>query len=175
MKKYLALILFATFYSNAQVSIDFEPFSLGDNQESFLFKEIQFELDEVPTFLIIECVTGSINPFNEYQSLINNRLIKGNIDIDHSGSYFTYFDSEAKNYTIVNAQYKDENDQWQTTGKLVYYVPNSFLLKGKNTITFLNEDNDQRYMDDYFVNKITLYKISRKPLDLYKDYRCNNN
>jgi hypothetical protein len=39
----------------------------------------------------------------------------------------------------------------------------------------LNEDNDQRYMDDYLVNKITLHKISRKPLDLYKNYRCNNN
>ena len=100
MKKYFAFIILTSFYSNAQVSIDFEPFSLGDNQESFLLKEIQFELDEVPTFLIVECVTGSINPFNEYQSLINNRLIKGNIEINHSCLECFFYHDGAQGFTV---------------------------------------------------------------------------
>lgn len=168
------LLLITAFYTNAQTQVDFEPFGLGDNEESYLVKNVQFDLDEVPTFLVIECETPSINLFNEYQSLINNRLIKGNVQVDYSGPYFSYWDTEAKNHIVVNAQYKDKNNEWQSKGKLVFYVPNTYLLKGKNTLTFLNEDNDQRYMDDYFVNKITLHKIIKSPTDSYKDYRCDD-
>ncbi len=175
MKKiYSLLFMLLTFYVNAQTSLEFEPFSLGDNEKSFLKKDVQFDLDQIPTFLVIECITPSINPFNEYHSLINNRLIKANIQMDYSGPYFSYWDTEAKNHMVVNAQYKDKNDEWQTTAKLVFYVPHSFLQKGENTLTFLNEDNDQRYMDDYFVTEITLNKITKKPTDPYKDYRCDD-
>ena len=107
--------------------------------------------------------------------MINHRLINANIEVDYSGSFFSYFDTEAKNHTVVNAQYKDENDQWKTTGKLVFYIPNSFLIKGENTLTFLNEDNDQRYIDDYFITEISLHKITRKATDSYDDYRCGSN
>ena len=173
LKNLLLLLLTTTIHLNAQTQIDFEPFGLGDNEESYITNTVEFSLDEIPTFLVIECETPSVNLFNEYQSLINNRLIKGNIQVDYSGSYFSYWDSEAKNHMIVNAQYRDENDEWQSTGKLVFYVPNSYLSKGKNTLTFLNEDNDQRYMDDYYVQKITLHKIVKSPTDRYKDYRCS--
>ena len=171
---YFLLIALTVFYAKAQTQVDFEPFGIGDNKESYLTKSVKFKLSEVPTFLVIECDTPSINIFNEYQSLINNRLIKGNIQVDYSGQYFSYWDTEAKRHMVVNAQYKDKNDEWQSTGKLVFYVPNTFLLRGENTITFLNEDNDQRYMVDYFVNKITLHKIIKTSTDSYKDYRCDD-
>tara|TARA_X000000950_G_scaffold149954_1_gene184816 strand:- start:1573 stop:2109 length:537 start_codon:yes stop_codon:yes gene_type:complete len=170
------LLLFLTnLCLQAQTKINFEEFSIGDNERSSLKKEVKFDLDEIPTFLVIECVAPSINPFNEYNSLINHRLINANIEVDYSGSFFSYFDTEAKNHTVVNAQYKDENDQWKTTGKLVFYIPNSFLIKGENTLTFLNEDNDQRYIDDYFITEISLHKITRKATDSYDDYRCGSN
>ena len=133
LKNLYLLLLIIAFYTNAQTQVDFEPFGLGDNEESYLSKDVQFDLDEVPTFLVIECETPSINLFNEYRSLINNRLIKGNVHVDFSGPYFSYWDTEAKNHIVVNAQYKDENYEWQSKGNLVFYVPNTNLLKGKNT------------------------------------------
>ena len=71
---YFLLIATTVFYAKAQTQVDFEPFGLGDNKESYLTKSVKFKLSEVPTFLVIECDTPSINIFNEYQSLINKTL-----------------------------------------------------------------------------------------------------
>ncbi|MBL6611660.1 MAG: hypothetical protein ISP53_02385 [Flavobacteriaceae bacterium] len=169
------LLVTMSLFSQSKVIFEGKPVGIGDNNNSSIFQNFAFDLEEVPSFLVVECSAVSLNLFNSYNALINQRLLKGNLNLEISNETFAYFDTEAKNHLTVNAQSQTDNGEWQSTAKLVFYIPNSYLTKGSNNFVIMNEDNDSRYMDDFFVTNITIHSINKTSSDSYNDYRCNCN
>ncbi|OUU01203.1 MAG: hypothetical protein CNE98_01135 [Bacteroidetes bacterium MED-G17] len=156
----------------AQNNLIESPFGIGDNELSSISKELIFNLDSVPRLLIIECYVGSLNVFNHFQVTVNQKSLTAHIQTDLANSRFSFWDTDHKNYTVVNeGVYDKEKDSMQSTAKLIVYVPNSYLQNGENSLRFYNEDNDSPHMDDYWVSGVYLHPRNIEARDFYKDWR----
>jgi len=71
---------------------------------------------------------------------------------------------------VANEGMWDTDDKFRYQGKLMSYVPNSFLKIGDNELTLKIMDPYARYIDDYFVNHIELIPVFKKESERLWDF-----
>ena len=71
---------------------------------------------------------------------------------------------------VANEGGVDADGISRSQGKLMAYVPNSFLKIGDNALTLKIMDPYARYIDDYFVNHIVLKPVFKKENEKLWDF-----
>ena len=89
-------------------------------------------------------------------------------NLDNLGIH--WFRSEAWMHLVANEGTWDKNDNFRSQGKLISYVPDSFLKIGDNELTLKIMDPYARYIDDYFVNHIELIPVFKKENERLSDF-----
>jgi len=172
--KSISIVVFIIFSTLKGQVIFSDTLGIGDGDTSVESKTFSFTLNDIPDLLIIQIGAGSLNLHYHYKIYINEKPVNANIQIDDLNNLsIHWFKTEAKIHMVANEGGRDAAGIFQSQGKLMSYVPDSFLIKGKNNLTLTIMDPYARYIDDYFVNHIELIPIFKKENESFSDYTIN--
>ena len=148
-----------------------DTLGIGDNENSVESKTFTFDLNKVPDLLIAQIGAGSLNLHYHYEIYINEKPVNANIQIDDLDNLaIHWFKTEARMHMVANEGGVDADGIFRPQGKLMAYVPNSFLKKGDNALTLKIMDPYARHIDDYFVNHIELIPVLKKENERLSDF-----
>ena len=169
--KVFSLIIFIM-YSTLKGQIIFsDTLGIGDNKNSVETKTFSFSLSKIPDLLVIKIGASSLNLHFNYDIYINGNPVNANIqidDLDNLGIH--WYKSEAWMHLVANEGGHDADGKLQSQGKLIAYVPNSFLIQGDNKLKLAIMDPYARYIDDYYVNNIELIPVFKKEHEKLWDF-----
>ena len=169
--KFNSIILFMMFTTLQGQVIFSDTLGIGDNENSVESKTFTFDLNKVPDLLIVQIGAGSLNLHYHYEIYINEKPVNANIQIDDLDNLaIHWFKTEARMHLVANEGGVDADGIFRPQGKLMAYVPNSFLKKGDNALMLKIMDPYARYIDDYFVNHIELIPVFKKENEKLWDY-----
>ena len=169
--KFSSIILFMMFTTLQGQVIFSDTLGIGDNENSVESKTFTFDLNKVPDLLIVQIGAGSLNLHYHYEIYINEKPVNANIQIDDLDNLaIHWFKTEARMHMVANEGGVDADGISRSQGKLMAYVPNSFLKIGDNALTLKIMDPYARYIDDYFVNHIVLKPVFKKENEKLWDF-----
>ena len=169
--KFNSIILFMMFTTLQGQVIFSDTLGIGDNENSVESKTFTFDLNKVPDLLIVQIGAGSLNLHYHYEIYINEKPVNANIQIDDLDNLaIHWFKTEARMHMVANEGGVDADGIFRSQGKLMAYVPNSFLKIGDNALTLKIMDPYARYIDDYFVNHIELIPVFKKENERLWDF-----
>ena len=169
--KFNSIILFMMFTTLQGQVIFSDTLGIGDNENSVESKTFTFDLNKVPDLLIVQIGAGSLNLHYHYEIYINEKPVNANIQInDLDNLAIHWFKTEARMHMVANEGGVDADGIFRSQGKLMAYVPNSFLKIGDNALTLKIMDPYARYIDDYFINHIELRPIFKKENERLSDF-----
>ena len=169
--KFNSIILFMMFTTLQGQVIFSDTLGIGDNENSVESKTFTFDLNKVPDLLIVQIGAGSLNLHYHNEIYINEKPVNANIqneDLDNLAIH--WFKTEARMHMVANEGGVDADGIFRSQGKLMAYVPNSFLKIGDNALTLKIMDPYARYIDDYFVNHIELIPVFKKENERLWDF-----
>ena len=147
--KFNSIILFMMFTTLQGQVIFSDTLGIGDNENSVESKTFTFDLNKVPDLLIVQIGAGSLNLHYHYEIYINEKPVNANIQIDDLDNLaIHWFKTEARMHMVANEGGVDADGIFRSQGKLMAYVPNSFLKIGDNALTLKIMDPYARYIDD---------------------------
>ena len=165
------IILFMMFTMLKGQVIFSDTLGIGDSKNSVESKTFTFNLNKVPDLLIVQIGAGSLNLHFHYEIYINEKPVNANIQIDDLDNLaIHWFKTEARMHMVANEGGVDADGIFRPQGKLMAYVPNSFLKIGDNALTLKIMDPYARYIDDYFVNHIELIPVFKKENERLSDF-----
>ena len=169
--KFSKIVIFIMFTTLKGQVIFSDTLGIGDSENSVESKKSIFNLNKVPDLLVVQIGAGSLNLHFHYEIYINEKPVNANIQIENLDNLgIHWFRSEAWMHLVANEGSWDKNDNFRSQGKLISYVPDSFLKKGNNDLTLKIMDPYARYIDDYFVNHIELRPIFKKENERLSDF-----
>ena len=173
--KSISIVIFMIFSMLQGQVIFSDTLGIGDGDSSVRSKTFTFKLSNIPDLLIIQISAGSLNLHYHYKIYVNKKPVNANIQIDDLNKLaIHWFKTEAKRHTVANEGGRNAAGIFQSQGKLMSYVPDSFLIKGENKLTLTTMDPYARYIDDYFINRIELIPVFKKENESFSDYTIKN-